>query len=74
MSPMDMATIILPAELLKRLKQAAQFGRMTELREALDEVRQIGPKGQLLAERLATAQGQQDMNAILDLLETINHE
>jgi signal transduction histidine kinase/CheY-like chemotaxis protein len=74
MSQMDIAKIVLPAELLKRLKQAAQFGRMTELREALDEVRQIGPRGNRLAERLLSLSRSFDMNAILDLLETINHE
>jgi len=74
MSQMDITKIILPADLLKRLKQAAEFGRMTELREALDEVRQIGPIGHLLAEQFLSLSRNFDMDTILDILKTINHE
>ncbi|MBM3237919.1 response regulator [Candidatus Poribacteria bacterium] len=72
MSQMDISNIVLSAELLKRLKQAAEFGRMTELREALDEVRQIGPIGHLLAERFLSLSRNFDMDTILEILEKIN--
>ena len=74
MSQMDITKIVLPADLLKRLKQAAEFGRMTELREALDEIRQIGPIGHLLAEQVLSLSRSFDMDTIRDILETINHE
>jgi CheY-like chemotaxis protein len=74
MSLMDTTQIILPAELLTRLKQAAEFGRMTELREALDDVRQFGPQGHMLAERLLSFSRSFDMDTILSILQTINHE
>ena len=47
---------------------------MTELVESLDEIRQIGERGHLLAEQIHELSRNFDMKAILELLETIEHE
>jgi CheY-like chemotaxis protein len=62
--PMFLMDIVLPEELLKRLREAAEFGRITELRESLDEVRQIGAAGHLLAEQILKWSRKFDMDAI----------
>ncbi|MCC7261717.1 MAG: response regulator [Candidatus Latescibacteria bacterium] len=71
---LDFSGLRLPAELLARLRQAAEAGEVTELEEYLDEVGQRGEAGQLLAERLRILSRNIDLKAILDLLEAVRHE
>ena len=70
-SPMKLEKIVLPASLIERLREAAEFGRVTELTEALDEVRQIGEGGRLLAEQILSLSRNFDMEGILEILEAI---
>jgi len=72
--PIDGSMIVLPEDLLLRLKEAAQFGHVTELEEALEEVRQIGETERLLADQLLRLTQNLDMNAILDILRRMGHE
>ena len=67
-SQTELEKIVLPEALLNRLKEAAAFGRMTELIESLDEVRQIGGKSRLLAEQIHELSRNFDMRAIRELL------
>jgi len=69
---MDVYKTVLPEELLSRLKQATEVGRVTELEKAIEEVRQVGEHGHLLAEQLLYLSRNFDMNAILEILGTIN--
>ena len=71
---MDFGEIVLPDELLSRLKDAAEIGEVTTLIECLQEVRQIGEQECLLAERLHELGRRLDMGKILQILESINHE
>ncbi|MBI1926638.1 hypothetical protein HYR99_20655 [Candidatus Poribacteria bacterium] len=64
----DLSKLTLPDDLLLRLKEAAEFGKMTELRASLDEVRQRGEDGRLLAEKLHELSRKFDMDAILEIL------
>jgi hypothetical protein len=71
---LDLSGLRLPADLLRRLRQAAEAGEVTELEESLDEVSRCGEQGPLLAERLRVLSRSIDMDAILDLLKAIPHE
>ena len=70
----DFEKIVLPEALFLRLKQAAEFGQVTKIEEALDEVRQIGASGHPLAEQLHQLSRNFDMKGILEILGKINHE
>jgi len=74
MAQMEFEKITLSEELLTRLREAAEFGRITELEESLDEVRQLGEQEQLLAERIRELSRELDMNGILDILRVISEE
>jgi len=69
---MDFTQIVLPEELLLRLREAAEMYDVTILREALNEVRQIGEHGNLLAELLYELSRRFDMKGILDILESVS--
>jgi len=60
--------IVLPEELLLRLRRAAEFWEVTELEELLEEVCQMGEHGSLLAERLRELSRNFDMEGILNIL------
>jgi len=66
--------IVLPEEILSRLRRAAEFWEVTELEESLEEVCQIGEHGRLLAERLRELSRNFDMEGILEILKEISHE
>ena len=70
----DFSDIVLPEDLLARLKEAAEFYRVTQMGELLDDVRQIDAGGHRLAEHLAELLGNFDMEAILEVLGGIKHE
>jgi CheY-like chemotaxis protein len=69
----DISEIVLPEALLLRLKEAAEFGQVTELEESLDELRQMGEAECLLSQQLLELSRNLDMNAILDILRNIGH-
>ena len=64
----DRSKIVLPEALLLHLRQAAEFGRVTELEEALEQIRQKGEEGRLLAEQILTLSRNFDMAGILEIL------
>jgi len=68
----DFEELVIPEELLSRLKEAAEFGEVTALRECIEEVRQIGEQGHLLAERLSELSRNLEMNGILELLGAVS--
>ena len=68
----DHSKIVLPEALLLHLKQAAEFGQVTELEEALEQVRQKSEEGRLLAEQILTLSRNFDMAGILEILESIS--
>ncbi len=69
----DTSGIILPGNLLLRLKEAAEFGQVTELEESLDELRQMGEAEHLLSQQLLELSRNLNMKAILDILGNIDH-
>jgi CheY-like chemotaxis protein len=69
----DTSEMVLPEGLLLRLKEAAEFGQVTELEESLDELRQMGEAERLLSQQLLELSRNLDMKAILDTLRTIDH-
>ena len=68
---MDISDIMLPEDLFVRLREAAEFGRVTELDKAFHEVEQTGEQGVRLAKRLRALSRSFDMEGILELLETL---
>ena len=81
----DFEKIVLPKELLSRLRRAAEFWEVTELEESLEEVcslrsptaspyGQISEHARLLAERLRELSRNFDMEGILEILREISHE
>jgi len=69
--PSAVETIALPENLLTRLREAAEFGLVTEFEAALDEVRQMG--GAQLAEKLHQLSRALDIDGILAILEGVTH-
>jgi len=70
-APLDASKIALPAELLSRLKTAAEMHSLTALERHLEEVAELNADGQLLAERLRELSRNYQTEAILALLEEI---
>ena len=66
--------IVLPENLLSRLRRAAEFWEVTELEESLEEVCQISEHGRLLAERLRELSRNFDMEGIIEILGEISPE
>jgi signal transduction histidine kinase/DNA-binding response OmpR family regulator len=70
----DPSKIALPEALISRLREAAEYGHVTELERSLQEVEQAGEEGAQLAERLRELSRNFDMEGILRILEVIRHE
>jgi CheY-like chemotaxis protein len=66
--------IRLPISLIARLKQAAEHGEVTALREMLNEVRGSGVDGKIIAQHLHELICNLDMKGILRALEAISCE
>ena len=66
--------LVLPQELLERLRQAVDLGRITQLNAALDEVQALGIKGRLLAEHLRFLSEALDMDAMGEILGAFTHD
>ena len=66
--------LVLPPELLQRLRQDVELGRVTQLNATLDEVQALGAKGRLLAEHLRFLSEALDMDAIGEILGAFAHE
>ena len=56
------------------LLRAAALGQVTELEEALDQVRLLGEAEEQLADRLAALSRDLDMDGIAHLLAEVDHE
>ncbi len=72
--PVDPSRITLPEGLISRLREAAEYGHVTELERLLQEVEQIGEEGARLAEQLRELSRNFDMEGILSILEVVSHE
>lgn len=70
-SSINASEIVLPASLISRLREAAEFGLVTELEEALEDVRKLGENEGYLADELLRLSRNFDTAAILSLLEEI---
>jgi CheY-like chemotaxis protein len=66
--------IALPEDLLLRLRKSAELGQVTELEESLDEIRQMGEEGQVLADHLLKLSRNFDMEGILNVLRAVQHK
>ena len=67
-SSIDTSGIDLSSSLVSRLREAAEFGLVTELEEALEGVRQLGERERLLADELLRLSRNFDVAGILKLL------
>jgi signal transduction histidine kinase/DNA-binding NarL/FixJ family response regulator len=74
MSLLDLSEITLPEALFSRLKEAAEGNSITELIHYLNEVDQLGPCGQRLAELLRGLVDKYDFKGVLNILGEIKHE
>jgi signal transduction histidine kinase/DNA-binding response OmpR family regulator/sugar lactone lactonase YvrE len=70
----DLSKIRLSQDLLTRLKEAAEYGRVTELEGVLCQVEQIGEVEARLAERLRELSRNFNMVGVLEILGGIQHE
>ncbi len=70
----NLSEIKLPKDLLERLREAAEYGRVTELDRILRQVEQIGRAEARLAERLRELSQNFDMSGVLKILGGIQHE
>ncbi|MBN1425223.1 response regulator [Candidatus Fermentibacteria bacterium] len=72
-SPDEFKSLPIPADLWAELREAAEYGRVTELDNALDSVEQLGARGQRLADHLRRLSRDFDMEGILGVLGAIDH-
>ena len=68
---LDLEGVCLPQELYERLKAAAEFYSITELRQGLDEVEQLGEEAGRLAAHLRELSQEFDMEKILAILDEV---
>jgi len=66
--PLDFSEIMLPEELLFRLKEATKLRNITALKQCINEVEQLSEKGHYLAEHLRLLLQNGDMKGLLDAL------
>jgi len=71
---LELSEIVIPEELLQRLKAAAEIYNVTKLPDYLDEVESLGPAGKRLAKHLRTLIRNYDMETILALLSQIKND
>ena len=65
------SNLVLPQELLKRLKEAAEFSNVTNLEKNLSEVEKVGSEGASLARRLRELSHDLEMDQIIEILEQV---
>ena len=68
-----LSKVVLPGELVLRLKAGAEIYDMTELNQCLDEIDNLGPDEHQLAEYLRDLVRNFDMDEILRILSEIEH-
>ncbi len=64
----------LPDDLLRQLREAAESYQTTEFKELLDQVRSIGPKGEIFADHLSKLATDFDMKQIIRILNKHSNE
>ena len=72
--PVALAEISLPVELLQRLRSAADESNVTELRKAVEQVRELGDREAQLAMHIQAQLESFDMEAILAALEDVQQQ
>ncbi|MBT4609931.1 MAG: response regulator [Gemmatimonadetes bacterium] len=70
----DWSDLKLPAQLASNMIDAARNHSATDVRRQIDEIAELGPKGEALAGKLRELIARFDMNAIRDLVEGIPTE
>ena len=68
---LDFSDVALPADLLDRLKEAAQFGELTHLENHLNAIREHGEGATRLADRLLELVRAVEISEILETLEKV---
>ena len=66
--------VVLPAELLASLREAAEFYRVTDLEKHVQEVEALGGMAASFGGHLRTLRQQHNMEEIIHLLSEINHD
>jgi CheY-like chemotaxis protein len=69
---LDFSSVVIPEDLLERMKTAAEIYNVTKLTEYLDELASLGEEAQSLAEYLRGLIRSFDMDAILKILSGIH--
>ena len=70
---LDLAAVKLPARLYENLRQAAEFGEVTQLEALIEEVRKLGVDAQPIADQLWRLSRRLDLDAIIKLLDEVGH-
>jgi CheY-like chemotaxis protein len=68
---LDFEGIEIPQDLLRRLKEAAEFYNITEIKKCLNDVTRLGAEGERLAAHLSSLLDDYDMEGMLALLSEI---
>ena len=71
---LDFAKVVIPTDLLSRLKEAAELYNVTQLERLLAEVEPFGEYARLLAEHLYSLSQNNEIEKILEILGEIRHE
>jgi len=71
---LDFSEIVIDAELIGKLKEAAEICNITKLTDYLDELESLGTAGERLAKQLRAPVRNYDMEAILTILSEIRND
>lgn len=70
---LDFSDTTIPEDLQKRLLEAAELYRVTELEGYFNEVAELGEEHRALAEHLRELRRKHDIDAIIDLIKGMPH-
>jgi signal transduction histidine kinase/CheY-like chemotaxis protein len=71
LTALTLFNIRLPEDLLERLKEGAEFCKITQLKQSLAKVEALGPDGAQLAEYLREFINKYDMDGLLEVLQRL---
>ena len=70
---LNLSDVVLPEKLYHELRQAAEFGEVTQLEDLVEQVRSLGEVAHPLADQLWRLSRRLDLDAILELLDEVQH-
>ena len=70
---LNLEAVVLPQDLYDELRQAAEFGEVTQLEDLVEQVRALGVAAHPLADQLWRLSRRLDLDAILKLLDEVEH-